>query len=124
MKKNTFALKGPKGVTLIELSVVIAVILVLISVLFIGAKYYRDSAGNAACRIAQSSLQKTADSYMNISGSTSVNMAGLTGTGLPFPTASAQPSCPGDGTLSFTATSGAVSAVGCSGNDPDHTDIL
>ena len=37
MKKNTYTVKTRKGVTLIELTVVIAIILLLISILFIGA---------------------------------------------------------------------------------------
>jgi len=70
MKLNTSIKKAAKGVTLIELSVVIAVLLVLISVLFIGATYYRDSANNAACVVAQSSLTKGLNSYYNISNDT------------------------------------------------------
>jgi prepilin-type N-terminal cleavage/methylation domain-containing protein len=125
MKMNTSIRKTPKGVTLIELSVVIAVILVLISVLFIGASYYRNSANNAACQVAQSSLQKAADSYMNVSNSSTVTIAGLTGAGLPFANANAVPSCPGDGTLAITTAGGTVTAVGCSGNTSgDHTDVL
>ena len=47
MKLNKNIRKTPQGVTLIELSVVIAVILTLLSVLFVGAKYYKDEADKA-----------------------------------------------------------------------------
>ncbi|MFC5049934.1 type II secretion system protein [Rubritalea spongiae] len=67
MKMNTNIHKAPKGVTLIELSVVIAVILVLISVLFVGASYYRTSASRAACIVSQSNIEKAVESYANIS---------------------------------------------------------
>ena len=104
MKKNTFALKGQKGVTLIELSVVIAVILVLISVLFIGATYYRNSANNAACVVNQSSIQKGVDSYYNISGG-QLTRTQLATTG-PF--AGNAPTCPTNGL--YTITWGAASS--------------
>ncbi|MGJ8671655.1 prepilin-type N-terminal cleavage/methylation domain-containing protein [Rubritalea sp.] len=111
MKKNTFALKGQKGVTLIELSVVIAVILVLISVLFIGASYYKTSANSAACTVNRSSIQKGADSYMNISGlsTTSVTDAGL----LAGPFSAGLPVCPtgGAGTYTITAANGSSSVT-------------
>ena len=113
MKLNKIIRKSPKGVTLIELSVVIAVILVLISVLFIGATYYKDSADNAACVIVQSSIQKAADSYNNISGgSAGAAGAGIVGAGKPFPTA--LPACPTGGVFSLTfATGGEVATVVC-----------
>lgn len=118
MKLNKNIRKSPAGVTLIELSVVIAVILVLISVLFIGASYYKDSADNAACVIVQSSIQKAADSYNNISGgSAGTDASGIVGAGKPFPTA--LPVCPTGGVFSLAfATGGEVATVTC---DDDHS---
>ncbi len=125
MKMNKYIRKSPKGVTLIELSVVIAVILVLISVLFIGAKFYRDSANNAACQIAQSSLQKAADSYMNIKQLSGVSAGDLVGTGLPFENAAAAPSCPDSGALAITTNLGAVTTVTCTGAAAgEHDNVL
>lgn len=124
MKKNTFALKGPKGVTLIELTVVIAIILVLISVLFVGANYYRTNANRAACIINLTNMHKAARTVQNISNQTdaAVNTAGLTGfTGaatLPIPVL---PTCPSGGTYAInaftvgaahTATTAGVTATG------------
>jgi len=117
MKLNKNIRKSPAGVTLIELSVVIAVILVLISVLFIGASYYRTSANEAACAINRSSIQKAADSYMNISGAaTTDTIKGLI-TGDTGPMSSGLPADPGTDTTdgsnyTITVTDGS-SAVTC-----------
>ena len=53
------------GTTLIELSVVIAVILLLVGVLFIGVQAWRNSANKAACLVNISSIQKAARGYQN-----------------------------------------------------------
>ncbi|MEO1857507.1 MAG: type II secretion system protein [Rubritalea sp.] len=117
MKLNKNISKSPKGVTLIELSVVIAVILVLISVLFIGAGYYRDSSNNAACQITQSSIRKAAESYLNVNTQEVTALSGVSdivGEGLPFATA---PECPTKGSLTLTATGGVVTQMECSEHD-------
>jgi prepilin-type N-terminal cleavage/methylation domain-containing protein len=108
MKLNKNIRKSPQGVTLIELSVVIAVILVLISVLFIGASYYRDSANDAACKISQSSLSKGVDSYYNISGG-QLSYSDLTTSG-PF--VGNVPVCPTGAVISIS-WAGTGSAVSC-----------
>jgi prepilin-type N-terminal cleavage/methylation domain-containing protein len=54
-----------RGTTLIELSVVIAVILLLVGVLFIGVQAWRNSANRAACLVNISSIQKAARGYQN-----------------------------------------------------------
>ncbi|MGJ8671671.1 type II secretion system protein [Rubritalea sp.] len=58
--------KHPKGVTLIELTVVISMVLTLLSGLFVGASYYRDSASQAACIAQISQIQKGIRSYQNL----------------------------------------------------------
>ena len=55
-----------RGTTLIELSVVIAVILLLVGVLFIGVGAWRDGANRAACLVNQSSIQKAVRGYQNM----------------------------------------------------------
>ena len=55
-----------RGTTLIELSVVIAVILLLVGVLFIGVQAWRDGANRSACLVNQSSIQKAVRGYQNI----------------------------------------------------------
>jgi prepilin-type N-terminal cleavage/methylation domain-containing protein len=56
-----------RGTTLIELSVVIAVILLLVGVLFIGVQAWRDGANRAASLVNISSLQKAVRGEENMS---------------------------------------------------------
>src|SRR4029077_9454943 len=55
-----------RGTTLIELSVVIAVILLLVGVLFIGIQAWRDGANKSACLVNSSTSQKPAPGYQNL----------------------------------------------------------
>ncbi|WP_159435055.1 type II secretion system protein [Rubritalea squalenifaciens] len=115
---NVSKIKSRKGVTLIELTVVIAVILVLISVLFIGAKFYKDSANRSACVINQNAIFKAASAYININGTDPTWNDLTTGTG---PLAASIPVCPseGAGSYSLTVTAG-VPAASCS--DTTHVE--
>jgi type II secretory pathway pseudopilin PulG len=61
------------GTTLIELSVVIAVILLLVGVLFIGVTAWKNGANKAACMVQLSSIQKAVRGWENL------NPAGLPG---------------------------------------------
>ena len=56
-----------RGTTLIELSVVIAVILLLVGVLFIGVQAWRDGANRAASLVNISSIQKAVRGEQNMS---------------------------------------------------------
>lgn len=115
MKKYTYKLKSLKGVTLIELTVVIAIILLLISILFIGAKYYKDSADKSACIVNINGLQKGLRSIANIDNvpeTKTIKAGSLVGAGKPFEKA---PTCPTDGTTGYDpdpATAVTVPAVG------------
>jgi prepilin-type N-terminal cleavage/methylation domain-containing protein len=64
IKTNRRALQS--GTTLIELSVVIAVLLLLASVLFLGVQGWRDAANRSAAIVAISSIQKAVRGYQNI----------------------------------------------------------
>jgi prepilin-type N-terminal cleavage/methylation domain-containing protein len=55
-----------RGTTLIELSVVIAVILLLVGVLFIGVTAWRDGANKSACLVNMASIQKSVRGYQNL----------------------------------------------------------
>ena len=55
-----------RGTTLIELSVVIAVILLLAGVLFIGVQAWRDGANKAASIVNMSSIQKAVRGEQNL----------------------------------------------------------
>ena len=115
MKKYSNKLKSLKGVTLIELTVVIAIILLLISILFIGAKYYKDNADKSACVVNINGLQKGLRSVANIDSvavGSNITAGSLVGSGKPFETA---PKCPSDQAKGYTpdpTTAVAVPAVG------------
>jgi prepilin-type N-terminal cleavage/methylation domain-containing protein len=74
-----------RGTTLIELSVVIAVLLLLVGVLFIGITAWRNGANTAACIVNLASIQKAARGYANMnglvagSGEASATLAGASG---------------------------------------------
>jgi prepilin-type N-terminal cleavage/methylation domain-containing protein len=92
-----------RGTTLIELSVVIAVLLLLVGVLFIGITAWKNGANTAACIINLSSIQKAVRGYQNMNA---------LNTGDPLPVATltsagfwtAAPVCPAGGTYTSTAT--------------------
>ena len=91
------------GTTLIELSVVIAVLLLLVGVLFIGITAWRNGANTAACIINLSSIQKAARGYANMK---QLN----TGASLPVTTLTTAgfwgtvPVCPAGGTYTPMTT--------------------
>ena len=57
-----------RGTTLIELSVVIAVLLLLVGVLFIGITAWKNGSHAAACIVNLASIQKAARGYQNLNG--------------------------------------------------------
>jgi prepilin-type N-terminal cleavage/methylation domain-containing protein len=64
--KTKLNLQANKGMTLIELTVVILVLLSLISVLFIGAKAWKDGADRSDCIVYIGQFQKAVRSYANM----------------------------------------------------------
>ena len=58
----------PSGVTIVVLSVVSSMLLSLISVLFMSAKYYREVAGRSACIVELGQYQKAVRAYQNLNG--------------------------------------------------------
>ncbi len=82
---KTPAIKGNKGLTLIELTVVIVVLLGLISVLFISARAWIEGSNKAKCIVNLASIQKAAVSYANLNQvppstySTAIAFTDLTG---------------------------------------------
>lgn len=117
MKKNTYSIKTRQGVTLIELSVVIAVILTLLSVLFVGATYYKDAADKAACVINQNAIAKAADSVLNITGKGPADFDALTAAGGPLN--AKPPVCPKSGTYTI-AVSGSSYEASCNYDTDAH----
>ncbi len=64
MKLNN--IKKQAGLTLIEVTLVIAVLLGLISVLFIGVTAYREGSNRAKCILNITNVQKAVRSYQNL----------------------------------------------------------
>jgi type II secretory pathway pseudopilin PulG len=115
-----------RGTTLIELSVVIAVLLRLVGVLFIGITAWKNGANTAASIINLSSIQKAVRGYQNMNA---------LNTGDPLPVATltsagfwtAAPVCPAGGTYTSTATvpSQGIAYMTCSitGHAPSATSL-
>ena len=85
------------GTTLIELSVVIAVLLLLVGVLFIGITAWKNGANKAACVVNLSSIQKAVRGYQNLKGlntGATVTVATMTTAGFWR----SAPVCPAKGT--------------------------
>ena len=107
MKLNN--IKKQAGLTLIEVTLVIAVLLGLISVLFIGVSAYREGSNRAKCILNISNVQKAVRSYQHLYelGPTSaLASTDIVGTGKMLETA---PACSSSGTYTYLA---AVPAVG------------
>lgn len=62
---NNF-IKRSKGFTLLELTVVVFVLITLVSVLFMGAKAYKDGADRANCVVNIRNVQVAVRSYQNM----------------------------------------------------------
>jgi prepilin-type N-terminal cleavage/methylation domain-containing protein len=92
-----------RGTTLIELSVVIAVLLLLVGVLFIGITAWKNGANTAACVVNLSSIQKAARGYQNMNG-LAVGAAEATATLTSAGFWSAVPVCPAGGTYASLGT--------------------
>jgi type II secretory pathway pseudopilin PulG len=91
------------GTTLIELSIVIAVLLLLVGVLFIGITAWKNGSNAAACIVNLASIQKAARGYQNLNGlatSAPMPVANLTNAGFW----STVPACPTGVAYVFTAT--------------------
>jgi type II secretory pathway pseudopilin PulG len=91
------------GTTLIELSVVIAVLLLLVGVLFIGMSAWKSGANKAACIVNLAGIQKAVRGYQDFNGlATGDNLTMATMTSAGFWTIA--PTCPAGGTYTATGT--------------------
>ena len=98
--KNT---KKIAGLTLIEITLVIAVLLGLISVLFIGVSAYKEGSNRSKCILKISNVQKAVRSYQNLYEKKEEDvlvMSTIAGTGKLLETV---PTCPRSGTYSDEA---------------------
>ena len=95
--------KGQAGLTLIEVTLVIAVLLGLISVLFIGVAAYKKGSDRAKCILNISTVQKACRSYANmyeknIADTLAADGADFVGAGLFIESA---PACPAGGAYTY-----------------------
>lgn len=88
--------------TLIEITLVIAILLGLIAVLFIGISAYKQGADNAKCILQMATIQKLIISYGNLNGLNSGAAATIANL-ITDQYVSAAPLCP-QGNLAYTPT--------------------
>ena len=104
--------RSTRGMTLIELTVVILVMLSLIAVLFIGANAWKNGSDRVLCILNMEAVQKGVRSYANLNG----HVAGETVPGLQAQViglgrfVEVMPVCPGDGV--YTSGGDVVPDVG------------
>ncbi len=109
---NTRNVKRKGGMTLLELTVVILVLLSLISILFIGARAWKKGSDRAGCIMQIRNVQQAVRSYANMNGvnpaATVTGLQGLVvGTGKFV---EKTPACPAAGTYTYGGDT--VPAVG------------
>jgi type II secretory pathway pseudopilin PulG len=113
-----------RGTTLVELSVVIAVILLLVGVLFIGVNAWREGANKAACLVNMASIQKAVRGEQNVNLLTPGTSALASGTLVTDGYFGALPTCPIGNTAYTYATlvplAGAQYATCASGAPGPH----
>jgi hypothetical protein len=113
---NTLTMKRKAGMTLLELTVVILVLLSLISILFIGARAWKRGSDRAGCilniRNAQQAVRAHANMRGMIEGATFVE-GDVFGSGKLMDKTVALLACPQESVAAYTAAaSGIVPAVG------------
>jgi type II secretory pathway pseudopilin PulG len=101
--------KKAAGFTLIEISLVIALLLGLIAVVFIGLGSYREGSNKAQCKMQLAAVQKAVRSYANMNNIV-IDAAGtIPDTHLEDGTIMAvKPVCPSGGTYTYKALAPAV----------------
>ena len=98
MKMNKTATKLKPGMTLIEITVVILVLLTLIAVLFIGANIYKKGANRAACILNIRNIHQAVRADQNLNKkNTSDTLVRTTIMGGADAYIENEPTCPTDG---------------------------
>jgi type II secretory pathway pseudopilin PulG len=116
MKLNTHSMKRKAGMTLLELTVVILVLLSLISILFIGARAWKKGSDRAGCIMQIRNVQQAVRSYanmngVNVSATTAATVSGLQGLVIGSGKfVEKTPTCPSAGTYTYGGDT--VPAVG------------
>lgn len=111
MKIQRLQKRRNAGLTLIEVTLVIAVLLGLISVLFIGVAAYKKGSDRAKCVLNISTVQKAARSYQNmyeLKDGDALVVGDIAGAGKMI---ESTPECPSAGTYTFGTTVPAASTA-------------
>ncbi len=124
MKITTSANRFPKrfnaaGMTLIEISLVIALLLGLISVVFMGIGSYRKGADKAKCKMQLAQVQKAvraATNFQNLNIGAAFTTTQAFGPGLAL---ESEPQCPSNGLYTWTGT---IPVVSTPYGNCDYTD--
>ncbi len=102
---NTLNKKSKSGMTLLELTVVILVLLSLISILFIGARAWKKGSDRAGCILNIRNVQQAASGYKNMHpGLTSTTIAAASANIIGTTGLLKTPVCPGAGTYVIDLT--------------------
>ncbi len=104
---------GLPGMTLLELTVVILVLLSLITILFIGAKAWKRGSDRTICIINIHNVQKGVRGYSNLYGySPGASVPGLQGQIIGLGRfVESTPNCPAGGQYSFGADTGGPDVI-------------
>lgn len=101
-------IKKQAGLTLIEVTLVIAVLLGLISVLFIGVSAYKEGSNRSKCILNISNVQKAVRSYQNLYEKNIGDTVDKTTIAGPGKLLETEPECPSEGVYTWSATIPAV----------------
>lgn len=110
---------SPKGMTLIEISLVIALLLGLIAVVFLGIGSYRKGSDKAKCKMQLAAVQKAVRSqanFQNLSIGAAFASTAAFGAGMALEN---EPVCPSGGAYTWAGT---IPAVGTPYGNCDYTD--
>ena len=102
----------PQGMTLLELTVVILIMLTLVAILFIGANAWKNGSDRVLCILNLQSVQKGVRSYSNLTGrDPGETVPGLQSEVIGFGRfVETMPACPAQG--SYTTTGDLIPPIG------------
>ena len=110
---NTHSMKAKSGMTLLELTVVILVLLSLISILFIGARAWKKGSDRSASILTIRNVQQAVRSFANMNDKPegvagAIALTDLFGAGKFMQTNPTASTHPGGGTLAYAITAPTV----------------
>ena len=101
-KTNNKAIKS--GMTLLELTVVILVLLSLIAILFIGARAWKAGSDKAGCIMNIRNVQQAVRGHQNMNNTTAIPATSAIFTAGTVEGYLSEPSCPAGGTYTYNTT--------------------